>query len=73
MTLDPRIQRILDQLPEGPLEFQDLQQAIYNARYSGPLTFDFLNGLPKQINLGQPVKLVICQGGLDNGETAQGG
>lgn len=68
MTLSPGLQRLLDQLPPGQaLDFQRLLESIYYTRFTGPMTIDFLNGIPKQINLGQPVRLAICAGGVDNG------
>lgn len=64
------VQRLLDRLPppEEGLEFQALLEALYSVRFTGPLTLDFLNGLPRQINLGQPVRLTIVQGGVDRAE-----
>lgn len=63
------LQRLLDSLPPGDqLDFQRLLDAVFSVRFTGPLTVDFLNGTPKQISLGQPVKLTICsaaQNGLD--------
>lgn len=78
MTLTPQLSRLLDRLPVGAeLEFSALLDAIESVRYSGPITFDFLNGRPKQISLGQPIKLVICAGvptrGLDKGAGPEGG
>ena len=68
--ISPTLQSLLDQLPPADrLEFGALLQAIEAVRFTGPLTIDFLNGMPRQINLGQPVKLAICAGarnGLDN-------
>ena len=64
--LDSRIAALLAQLePADRLEFGQLLEAVHTIRFTGPLTIDFLNGAPKQINLGQPVKLVICSGALD--------
>jgi len=70
VTLDQRIAELLAHLPPAEqLEFAALQEAIYRVRFTGPVTIDFLNGVPRQISLGQPVKLAICQGqsagGLD--------
>lgn len=70
MTLDQRIAELLAHLPPvEQLEFAALQDAIYQVRFTGPVTIDFLNGVPRQISLGQPVKLAICHatpaGGLD--------
>lgn len=62
-TLAPTLQRLLDSLPPSDqLDFHRLIEAVYQVRFTGPLTIDFLNGLPRQINLGQPVKLAICTG-----------
>ena len=59
------LEDLLKQLPPGQqLEFQSLLDAVYQVRFSGPLTIDFLNGRPRQISLGQPVKLAICAGAL---------
>lgn len=69
MTMSPALQSLLARLPPGDtLDFSKLIDAIYAVRFTGPLTVDFLNGAPKQISLGQPVKLAICAGG--NGQTA---
>ena len=61
--LHPTIQRLLDHLPPADqLDFARLLEAVGTVRFTGPLTIDFLNGVPQQINLGQPVKLLICHG-----------
>jgi len=61
VTLDQRIAELLAHLPPAEqLEFAALQEAIYRVRFTGPVTIDFLNGVPRQISLGQPVKLAIC-------------
>lgn len=61
MTQGPALTRLLAELPpDQALEFQTLLEAIYTTRFTGPLTVDFLNGMPRQINLGPPVKLTIC-------------
>lgn len=63
MTLAPTLERLLAALPAADqLEFPALLIAVEKVRFTGPLTIDFLNGLPRQINLGQPVKLAICHG-----------
>ena len=65
--LDSRIAALLAELrpDDRDLDFSLLLEAIHTSRWTGPVTFDFLNGVPRQINLGQPVKLVICSGSLD--------
>ncbi|MEK7766435.1 MAG: hypothetical protein AAB368_09375 [bacterium] len=68
------LQPLLDQLPPGDqLDFQRLLEAVYTVRFTGPLTIDFLNGTPRQISLGQPVRLAICSGALDNGKPSKAG
>jgi hypothetical protein len=54
------IERLLARLPKGDLEIQALFESIYQTRFTGPIAFDILKGVPRQINLGQPVKQVIC-------------
>lgn len=74
---NPALQRLLDSLPAGDLEFARLLEAVERSKFTGPLTIDFFNGRPRQINLGPPVKLTICTGdqtgGLDNGRPSRGG
>lgn len=75
-SMSPALQKLLDYLPQGQeLEFQRLLEAVYTIRFTGPMTIDFLNGTPKQIALGQPVKLAICSatphGPLDKGPPIQ--
>lgn len=66
--ISPTLQALLDRLPPGDrLEFGPLLAAIESVRFTGPLTVDFLNGMPRQISLGPPLKLTICQRALDNG------
>jgi hypothetical protein len=63
MTLNKAVQDLLDRLPTtAELEWPSLQAAIYGARYTGPMTVHFLNGVPRQIDLGAPVRLSICHG-----------
>lgn len=63
MTIAPKLQALLDALPDDQrLEFNALLIALHKVQYTGPVTFDFFNGAPKQINLGAPIKLTICTG-----------
>ena len=65
-VLPAKIQELLAQLPaQGQLDFFRLLEVIDTIRFTGPVTFDFLNGKPKQINLGQPIRLSIVDGGTD--------
>lgn len=68
MTLAPVLVRLLAELPESDqLDFERLQQALLTVRFTGPVTYHYLNGIPHQINLGQPVKLAICRGDRGGG------
>lgn len=69
------VQRLLSLLPapEEGLEFPRLLEALYSVRFTGPLTVDFLNGVPRQISLGPPIRLTILQGGVDKPEGSRTG
>lgn len=72
MSMSKALQDLLNRLPPtGPLDFFVLMEAIERVKFTGPLTIDFLNGYPRQINLGPPVRLTICRGGANG--TATGG
>ena len=62
MTPLPKtLQDLLAALPDAAqLDFARLQEALYRVRFTGPVTFDYSNGVPRQINLGPPVRLAIC-------------
>lgn len=63
MTMDQRLQAFLASLPaDGQLEFLGLCEAIYKIRFTGPTMIHWRNGLPKQIDMGQPIRLTICAG-----------
>jgi len=69
-VISPTLQALLDRLPPADrLEIAALLEAIDGARFTGPLLINFLNGKPRQISLGQPITLTICEadppGGLD--------
>lgn len=60
--MSPTLQALLARLsPAEQLDFTRLQDALLAVRFTGPVTYDYLNGVPQQINLGQPVKLAICR------------
>jgi hypothetical protein len=44
--------------------------ALLEIKYTGKVTYDYLNGKPRQINLGQPVVLAICE--ADTAEVTPG-
>lgn len=73
MSMSPALQKLLAQIVPGTqLEFDRLQEALLQVRFTGPVTYDYLNGVPQQINLGPPIRLSICRGerptGLDTGK-----
>jgi hypothetical protein len=80
--LSQTLQALLARLPQTEqLEVMSLFEAVYTVRFTGPITFDFLNGVPRQINLGAPIRLTIChadppgapQAGLDSTAKSQAG
>lgn len=72
--LHEKLTTLLQGLSErDQLEFQALIDAVYRVRFTGPLTIDFRNGVPQQVNVGPPVRLTICRGtvnGLDRPPTS---
>lgn len=63
MKMDAKLQAFLDGLPTpDSLEFLALCESMYRIRFTGPTTIHWRNGLPKQIDLGQPIRLTICSG-----------
>ena len=67
MTTDAALQKLLDRLPTPDrLDFASLQIALDSTRYTGALTIHFMNGRPRQVDLGAPVRLSIVQGGVDS-------
>lgn len=71
--LNQMIETFLARLPESAqLDFFGLLETLEATRFTGPVTFDFLNGKPRQINLGAPVKLTICEGFPAGGSTGGG-
>lgn len=70
MTLPPAIQALIAAMPQADqLGFFQFWEAVYQARYTGPITVDCLNGEPKQFSLGRPVTFSIVQG-LDSAAKA---
>lgn len=62
MEPNPALKKLLARLPTEGLEYATLLEAIHTTRFTGPIVFDFLHGVPKQISFGQPIRLVICAG-----------
>jgi hypothetical protein len=61
--MTPQLKALLDRLPDDQrVDFDRLCAAILAIRYTGPSTIHWLNGVPKQIDLGPPIKLSIVQG-----------
>ena len=65
-TQDDALQRLMQHLaalPQGePLDLDVFVDLIRVVRYMGPYTVHNRNGVPHQIDLGQPVKLSVVQG-----------
>lgn len=62
------ITKVLAELSDpSAISFFALADAIYRARFTGPTLIHWANGLPKQVDLGSPVRLSIVQP-LDNRE-----
>jgi hypothetical protein len=61
--MTPQLKALLDRLPDDQrVDFANLQAALKAIRYTGPSVVHWLNGEPKQIDLGPPVKLSIVAG-----------
>jgi hypothetical protein len=75
VTLDPSLQKLIERLPPAAeLDIFKLLEAIYETRLTARVSFDFHNGVPRQVDLGPPVRLAICQGlpmGHPAGATAE--
>jgi hypothetical protein len=66
-TLSLSLQTLLASLPPADqLNFPRLLEAISAVRYTGPVVIHLLNGVPKQVDLGAPIRLSIYEG-LDKG------
>ena len=71
-TLAPKLQALLESLPPAAqLDFFRFWEAIYSTRFTGPVVVNCFNGVPKQINLGQPIQLSICSGESPEGLDAE--
>jgi hypothetical protein len=77
VTVSPSLQKLIDALPEPErLTFFALAETIYRVRYTGYTGIQWLNGIPKQLDLGSPVKLSIVEGispALDSGARNRSG
>lgn len=61
--MTPQLQALLDSLPDSDrVEWVNLVSAVYTARYTGISIIHWKNGVPKQIDLGQPIRLSIVSG-----------
>lgn len=77
MSLSPQLQSLLAQLPNGDrVDFSALLTALYHVRHTGPITLHLFNGVPKQVDLGAPIRLSIVEGqrnGLDTETRSKAG
>lgn len=63
MTFDPKLQKLLASLPPPEqMSFLRLADALSQAKFTGSTTVHWLNGVPKQLDLGSPVRLSIVEG-----------
>lgn len=61
--MDPKLQKLLDALgPAEQLSFMRIAEALYQTKFTGSTEIHWFNGVPKQLNLGAPVKLAIVEG-----------
>ena len=69
--LSPTLDTLLSKLgPIDQLNFFAFWEAIYQARFTGNISVDCLNGVPRQIGIGRPLMLTLVQPlpqALDNG------
>lgn len=73
MVLSPTLQALLDRLdPSQRIDFANLAEAIYAARYTGTTLIHWRNGKPQQVDLGAPIRLSIVEG-QQPGVDKQGG
>jgi hypothetical protein len=72
--ITPGLQRLLDAAgPGGIKSLTHLERLIRKTGFTGPTTIHWLGGRPRQLDLGQPVRLTIVEGGLDTEAPTRGG
>jgi hypothetical protein len=63
MTIAPALEKLLTQLPPADqLQFQSLLEAVFTTKYTGFIGLHCFNGIPKQVDLGSPIRLSIVEG-----------
>ena len=56
------LQSLLTSLPpDRPFNLLTFLDAVYEARYTGACTLHIRNGVPHQLDLGQPIRLSIVE------------
>jgi len=55
------LQRLLQELGEGAQSLEHLQQALYNVRFTGPVTIHCVGGRPRQIDIGAPIRVRVVE------------
>lgn len=65
--MTPELQRFLAEIGAGrEINMDRLRQAMFDARYTGPTTIHWRNGVPRQLDIfASPIRLSIVEG-LDN-------
>ena len=73
LPVSPELQKLLDRIQRGEMNFPGLMDALYASRFSGAITLHCLNGIPRQVDLGSPIRLSIVEGEKSKGLTDGGG
>lgn len=62
-SLAPHLEKLLAQLPDKDrLDFAQLIDALYAIRFTGITPIHWRNGVPQQIEIGAPIRLMIVSG-----------
>lgn len=65
MVMSDTLKALLSKLdPAKGVDFQGLQCALFDSRYTGTITIHLRNGKPQQVDLGAPIRLSIIEAGL---------
>jgi hypothetical protein len=61
-SLTPALEALVATLgPVDQLNFFTFWEGIYQARFTGNISVDCLNGVPRQIGIGRPLILTLVQ------------
>lgn len=60
MTLAPALEALISKLgPVDQLNFFAFWEGVYQAKFTGNINVDCLNGVPRQIGVGRPLMLTL--------------